>query len=195
MTRSIVLPEAPRSVEQLAENLRALGSTIELHDFEYAGERSSGYLALTSLDGVKCILKFSGDPEGEMHLVYQAGVQTERDGLALMSGYAPRLVAEVRVDGEVVAVFREFIENGTSLAIELAEQRLSKQDVLTRAQEIVQKLTDSGLKLYDPSLDNFWLLPNGSVILIEGQCAIQSDEDHEALKAHNFKMVEGALPD
>jgi hypothetical protein len=193
-TRVLVLPATPLSVEELAQHLGDLGCKIARHDFEYAGERSSGHLDLMSLDGVKCILKFSGDPEADMYIVYQAGVQTERDGLVLMSGYAPRLVAEVRVDGEVVAVFREFIEEGNSLAIELAEERLSKDDVLVRAEEVALKLTDSGLRLYDPSLDNFWLLPNGTVIIIDGQCAVPSDEDRDALRAHNMKIVEGALP-
>lgn len=94
VTKTLTLLEIPNSVEELAEKLQALGNKVVIRDFEYAGERSSGWLARMSLDGAECIAKFSGPPTGDMFPVYSAGVQTERDGLALMTGYAPRLVAD-----------------------------------------------------------------------------------------------------
>lgn len=195
VAKSLTLTEIPSSVEELAQRLRDLGHSLVIHSFEYAGERSSGWLAKMSLDGQPCIVKFSGPATDDLYVVYSAGVQTERDGLALMTGYAPRLVAEVKVDGEIVAVFREYIERGSSLERELHEGKLSREIVLEKAQGIAVKLAESGLRLYDPCLDNIWVLEDGSVILIEGQCAVPSTDDFETTKAHNLKFAEAMIPD
>jgi hypothetical protein len=92
-------------------------------------------------------------------------------------------------------VFREYIEQGVSLAAQFREGRLSRQEALEKASSIAVKLAESGLKLWDACLDNIWVLEDGSLILIEGQCATPCSDDFETIKANNLKFAEGMMPE
>jgi len=128
-----------------------------------------------------------------MFLVAATGVQQERDGLVLAQGMATPLVAEIRVEDQVVAVFRQFAE-GESLRDSVNAGKVSASEARRQAQELSEKLTDSGLFLWDCNSDNIWRRPDGAVVLLEGQCVIPSEDDRETLQRKNAEHFDVMFP-
>jgi len=183
---AIFLTRYPDTFEEIVGDLRALGNAIEVIPFEYSGERTFGHLERARFNGIDCIVKYSGPQSSDLFIVAATGVQQERDGLVLARGMATPLIAEIRVDDQVVAIFRQFAE-GESLRDAVEAGKLSPSDARQKARDLVEKLTDSGLFLWDCNVDNIWRRPDGEVVLLEGQCVVPSEFEHEALRAKKYR--------
>jgi hypothetical protein len=191
--QTIVFPRHPDTFDEIARNLQALGHSIEVVPFEHSGERLFGCLERVKFNGQHCIAKYIGPESSELFEIAARGIQQERDGLVLGKGLTTPIIAEIRVDDRVVAVFRGFTE-GESLRDSIDQGKVSVSDARASVQELVEKLTSSGLYLWDCNSANVWRRPDGAVILLEGQCLFPSEADHATLLAKNTEIANVMFP-
>lgn len=191
---TIFLDKHPDSFEELVASLTTLGHTIEVVPFEHAGERTFGHLERVTFDGSDCIVKYVGPMSSDLYVASSVGVQQERDGLILARDVATRLIAEIRVDDQVVAVCREF-SHGESVRTAVKSDTITAADARAQVERLAKKLTDLGLWLWDPNLDNMWRRPDGAVVLLEGQCVVPSSDAPAELLAKNMLTVSRMLPE
>jgi hypothetical protein len=189
----MTLDTYPATFGELVTAVNALGHSLNVVPFEYSGERLFGHLERVLLNGKDCIAKYAGPETSEMFVVSANAVQQERDGLQLARGLATPLVAEVRVDGQVVAVFREYTE-GEPLKSAVKNELLDAEDARLQVENLVTELTKSGLHLWDCNPDNIWRRPDGTVVLLEGQCIVPSEMDQAALVEANTLMLNAMFP-
>jgi hypothetical protein len=191
--QTIVFPRHPDTFHEIARNLQALGHSIEVVAFEHSGERLFGCLERVKFNDQDCIVKYIGPESSELFEVAARAIQQERDGLVLAKGLTTPLIAEIRVDDRVVAVFRGFTE-GETLREAIESEKVSSSDARASVQELVEKLTTSGLYLWDCNPANVWRRTDGAVILLEGQCLFPSEEDHATLLTKNSKVADLMFP-
>lgn len=191
---TIFLTQYPNTFEEMARDLRSFGNSIEIVPFEYSGERTFGHLERIRFNGTDCIVKYTGPQSDDMFVVAATGVQQERDGLVLARGLATPLIAEIRVEDQIVAIFRQFAE-GESLRDAVDAGKVSPSEARRQAQELVEKLTDSGLFLWDCNADNIWRRPDGAVVLLEGQCVVPSESEREVLQQKNTEHLNVMFPE
>jgi len=191
--QTIVFPSNPDTFDEIARNLQALGHSIEVVPFEYSGDRLFGCLERVKFNGQHCIVKYIGPESSELFEVAACGIQQERDGLVLAKGLTTPLIAEIRADDRVVAVFRGFTE-GEPLREAIEKGKVSFSDARAAVTELVEKLTSSRLYLWDCNPANVWRRPDGAIILLEGQCLFPSEEDHATLLAKNTEIANIMFP-
>lgn len=186
---SITLDNYPASFDELVRAVNALGHRLEVVPFEHAGERTFGHLERVVLDDVDCVVRYAGSDQSEMFIVCATAVQQERDGLHLARGLATPLVAEIRVDGQVVAVFRAYAE-GESLPSAIKDGAIEPSEARAQVEKLVDDLTKSGLRLWDCNPENVWRRPDGTLMILEGQCVIPStfDSQQELVEANTFVL-------
>lgn len=189
----LFLTQHPNTFDEIATSLRAQGHSIEVIPFEHSGERAFGYLERVRFNGLDCVAKYIGPESCEMFEIRARGVQQERDGLALTQGLSTPLVAEIRVDDQVVGIFRQFAE-GEPLRDAVASDKVTASEARAQVQELVTKLTASGLYLWDCNPSNIWRRPDGAVVLLEGQCVFPSDLAPTALLMQNMEIVDVMFP-
>jgi hypothetical protein len=190
---TIFLTQHPNTIEEIANELRAQGHSIEVIPFEHSGERAFGYLERVKFNGLDCVAKYIGPESCEMFEIRARGVQQERDGLILTKGISTPLIAEIRVDDQVVGIFRQFAE-GESLRDAVASDKVTASEARVQVQELVTKLTASGLYLWDCNPSNIWRRPDGAVVLLEGQCVFPSDLNQAELLVRNMEIVDVMFP-
>ncbi len=191
---SIMFAQHPNTFEEIVSVLRKLGHEVEVIPFAHSGERTFGHLERLRFNGKECIAKYAGEESSEMFEVTALGVQQERDGLVLAQGMATPLVAELRVGERVVAVFREFSE-GESLSDSIKGARVGAAEARALVIELVQKLTAGGLWLWDCNPQNIWRRPDGTIMLLEGQCVVPSEDSPDQLRAVNMQQVDRMFPE
>lgn len=202
----VEVPNSPGSISELVDHMVAQGHQVEVVSMKQAGIRPFGVIGHIRVDGIECIAKIAGEHLPEDHPDYfeafirQGAIEQEYEGLKAATGLTPRLIGEIIAEGQTVGVLRQFIE-GTPLADAIREGIISPEDALRQAIELAQAVNDRGFKLWDCEPNNLWLRPDGTVILIEGQCLkAYSDEErrnpHEKEKAKIFvtAMLEDVLP-
>lgn len=171
----IDMDRSPASVAELMTVMREQGHAVDLISMKEAGVRPFGVIGCIRVDGIDCVAKLAGEHLPEDHPDYfeayirQGAIEQEYEGLKAATGLTPKLIGEIVAQNQTVGVLKQFIE-GTPLADAIRNNLISPEDALRKAIELAQAVNDLGYKLWDCEPNNLWLRPDGSVILIEGQC-------------------------
>jgi hypothetical protein len=182
----IQVPQAPGTVDELLQAFANQGVEAKALEFAPGGSRPFSNLWKLEVGGGIAVAKTVLPPVDEDHpdwamrnLVLPASIQQERDGLRALGAIAatPRLIAEIATpDQTLVGVLREWT-HGKALIEALRAGEVPFKDGLKLAEDLVESINKAGWKLWDGNPANFWMTPEGKVLLLEGQLAVPADNE------------------